>query len=111
MRATFDKRRGVLSFPVLFPRAAETPGLVAELKSMVESRSTRAVPAHKRVDARRARIALAVRHGALSLSVRIRGMNHEYAARHALNVINEMFVALHQSYPEYLVEHFGISGE
>ena len=111
MRASIDRRRGVLSFPALLPEAARSPGLVAELKSMVAHRSTRSVPAHKRIDARRARVSLTVRSGALSLSVQIRGMNHEYAVKHVLNLINEMFVALHQGYPEYLVEHFGISGE
>lgn len=29
----------------------------------------------------------------------------------ALNVITEYFLALHEGYPEYLVERFGISTE
>jgi hypothetical protein len=111
MRATFDAARGVLSFPALFPHAAQSPGLVAELRSLIDARATRAVPAHKRVDARRARIAATVRQGALSLSVQVRGSNHEYAVKHVLGVINELFVALHQGYPDYLIEHFGISAE
>jgi hypothetical protein len=111
MRATMDMRRGVLSFPSLFPDAAKSPGLVAELKSLVAGRSTRSVPAHKRIDARRARMAATLRDGALSLSVQIRGRNQEYAVRHALNSINELFIALHQAYPEYLVEQFGMSAE
>ncbi len=44
-------------------------------------------------------------------SVDIRGRNQEYAVRKALNLVNEMFVALHEGHPEYLVQHFGISQE
>ncbi len=78
---------------------------------MVASRSTGAVPDHKRIDARRARLACAVSKGDFSLSVEIRGRNQQYAVSKALNLINEMFVALHEANPDYLVEHFGISQE
>jgi hypothetical protein len=111
MRAGFDLRRGVLRFPALLPNAAKSAGLVGEMKSIVAARPTRKVPAHKRIDARRARVAAAVTQGALSLSVQIRGSNHEYAVRHALNLINEMVVALHESYPDYLIAEFGMSAE
>ncbi len=78
---------------------------------MVAARSTRAVPDHKRIDARRARLACAVSKGDFSLSVEIRGRNQHYAVSKTLNLVNEMFVALHEAYPDYLVEHFGISQE
>ena len=78
---------------------------------MVAARSTRAVPDHKRIDARRARLACAHRKGDFSLSVDIRGRNQEYAVSKTLNLVNEMFVALHEGHPDYLVQHFGISQE
>ena len=108
MRAVFD-RGGVLSFPALLPQAP--PAIVVEMKAMVAARSTRAVPDHKRIDARRAKLSAVVRKGDLSLSVDMRGRNQEYAVSKALNLINEMFVALHEGHPDYLVEHFGISQE
>ena len=37
--------------------------------------------------------------------------DHDGVDSHALNLINELFLALHTSYPEYLVEHFGMSTE
>ena len=52
-----------------------------------------------------------VRRGDFGLTVEIRGRNHEYAVKHALNVINELFVTLHEHRPEYLIERFGISAE
>jgi len=108
MHATFD-RRGILSFPALLPQAS--PAIVSEMKATVAARSTAAVPAHKRIDARRARLACTIRKGDVSLSVEIRGRNHDYAVSKTLNLVNDMFVALHEAYPDYLVQHFGISQE
>jgi hypothetical protein len=109
MSAAFDPRRRTLTFPALFPgvdRATAGP-----LKSLVASRTDRDQPDHKRLDARRARLTGALRKGDFSLSIEIRGANHEYAVKKALNVINELFLSLHEQHPEYLVERFGISAE
>ena len=108
MHATFD-RRGILSFPALLPQAP--PPIVREMKATVAARSTAAVPAHKRIDARRARLACTIRTGGVWLSVEVRGKNHDYAVSKTLNLVNDMFVALHEAYPDYLVQHFGISQE
>ncbi|HEX6161814.1 MAG TPA: hypothetical protein VFZ31_00510 [Vicinamibacterales bacterium] len=108
MRAVFDGR-GVLTFPALLPKPAAA--IVSEIRSMVAERSTRAVPDHKRIDARRATLTAKVRSGDVSLAVDIRGANHQYAVSKTLNLVNEMFVALHERHPDYLVEHFGISQE
>ncbi len=109
MRAVFDSRGRVLRFPVVFPGIDKSTA--ALLKSIVESRADRDQPAHKRLDARRARMTGTVRKGDLSLTVEIRGQNHRYAVTRALNLINELFLALHEGHPEYLVERFGISTE
>ncbi len=111
MHAVLDTRRGVLAFPSLFPGVDGRSAMALELKALVEGRRRKDQPAHKRLDGRRARISSAVRKGDWSLAVEIRAANHDYAVRHALNLINELFLALHESYPEYLVEHFGMSTE
>ena len=108
VRATFD-RRGVLRFPGLLPEASRE--IIAAMRSMVAERSRRALPDHKRIDARRARLACAASKGNFSLSVEIRGLNQQYAVSKTLNLVNEMFVTLHEAYPDYLVEQFGISQE
>ena len=48
---------------------------------------------------------------AAEFAVHVRGANHEYGVRTALNLINEMFVMLQEQYPEYLIEHYGMSTE
>lgn len=109
MTAVLDPRRKTLTFPSLLPGIDRSTA--ADLSAIVKARTGREVPAHKRVDSRRARISSARRNGDLSLAIEIRGQNHAYAVRHALNVINEMFLMLHERHPEYLVAHFGISTE
>jgi hypothetical protein len=109
MHAQFS--RGVLTFAAVLPQVSIQPRLGAELKQIAADRSSRAVPAHKRIDARRARLSASVRGGDFSLAIAVRGANHEYAVKQALNLINELFVFLHESHPGYLVEHFGISTE
>jgi hypothetical protein len=78
---------------------------------MVAERATRSVPDHKRVDARRARLTASITKGDFSLAIAIRGANHEYAVKRALNLINDLFVMLHERHPEYLIEQFGLSSE
>ncbi len=105
--AVFDPRAKTLSFPALFPGLSAP----AELKRIVNGRTSRSLPAHKRIDARRARLSCRMRAGDFSLRVEIRGWQVTYGVSHVLNVINELHLALHESQPEYLIERFGVSGE
>ena len=109
MRAVFDSRASRLAFPALLPSLPDDAA--KEVKAIVLSRSGRGVPAHKRIDARKARVASAMRRDGLSLTITVKGDNHAYAASHLLNLINELFVALQASHPAYLIERFGFSTE
>jgi hypothetical protein len=111
MRAVFDPRRAVLTFAALFPGAGASRKMSDNLRSLVGARAEKDQPAHKRIDARRARISSAIRKGDLSLAIQIRGANHDYAVRRLLNLINELFLSLHDEYPDYLIERFGLSTE
>lgn len=111
MHAVFDPRRRFVTFIALFPQVRPGSAMARELAAIVASRSRRDQPAHKRLDARRVRLATTLRKGDWSLTLEVRGANHAYAVSHALNLINELFLALHAGYPEYLVEHFGMSTE
>lgn len=109
MTAVFDPRARTLKFPALFPGIDKSSA--ADLKAVIAERGTRDQPAHKRLDARRASLTASVRQGDFGLTIGIRGDNHEYAVKQVLNVINELFVTLHQHRPEYLIERFGLSAE
>jgi hypothetical protein len=111
MRAVFDARRGVLAFDALFPGIAPASTPASGLAAIVRERTSPRLPPHKRLDQRRARVSGATRRGTWGLSVTVRGRNHEYAVQRTLNLINELFLFLHESHPEYLVQHFGLSPE
>lgn len=111
MTLTYDPRTAVLSFARLFPGVDTQPALLGDLKTIVSERTTRAVPEHKRIDGRRARLSVTVRQGAASLTLGVRGRHHAYAVQRALNLVNDLFLALHASYQDYLVDQFGVSSE
>jgi hypothetical protein len=81
------------------------------LDEAVGARRRHTTPPHKRLDGRRASLAAGVQRGDWGLTVRIRGANHEYAVRHALNLVNELFLLLQERYPDYLIGSFGLSAE
>ena len=111
MSVVFDPARNVLSFPAAFHGIEPRSPIVGDLKAMIEGRSDRRLPAHKRLDLRKARVACSRRKDTVSLALTIKGTHHEYAVRNALNLVNELFLLLHQTYPEYLIDHFGASPE
>lgn len=108
IRAVFNSRASTLAFPALLP---SLPADAAQEVKAIVSRRGRGLPVHKRIDARKARVAGAMRGGAFSLTVTVKGDNHAYAASHVLNLINELFLALQASHPAYLIEKFGFSTE
>ena len=107
--AVSDPRARTLTFPGLFPGVDRH--VAAHLKTLVDARTAREQPAHKRIDGRRAQAAIVTYRGNATLRVVVRGDNEGYAVRAALNVINDLFVMLHEHHPEYLVQQFGVSGE
>ena len=108
---SYDPARRVLAFSSLFPRLAGRSAIVKDLRALVGGRSTRRVPAHKRLDARKARARCAVRGGSFALSMTIIGPNDAYAVSQLLNLVNDLFLVLHETYPDYLVDEFGLSAE
>ena len=107
--AVHDSRSRTLTFPAVFPHA--DAHVASDVRALVSARSTRQLPSHKRIDGRRARVTISNREGHLTLRVAVRGANEDYAVRAALNLINDLFVALHEHHPDYLVRQFGFSGE
>jgi hypothetical protein len=101
----------VLTFAALFPGAGASKEMSGGLRALAGSRGGNDQPAHKRIDARRARVTTTMRQGDLSVAIQIRGANHPYAVRRVLNLINELFLSLHDEYPDYLIERFGLSTE
>ena len=111
MTLTYESPRRALTFKNLLPGVGATPMLHRDLKALIEECRSRAVPAHKRIDARRARLSTSTRHGHLSIALTVRGRHHEYAVQRGLSLVNDLFVLLRSTYPDYLSEHFGLPAE
>ena len=102
---SYDPARRALAFRSLFPRLA---GAIADRGSVcarvVGERSTRRVPAHKRLDGPQGPRPLR-RPAAAALSLDHDGhadRNDAYAVSQLLNLVNELFLVLHETYPDYL---------
>jgi hypothetical protein len=108
---SYDRKAHALTFRRLLPAAGSYPGLSGELKRVVDEHKGPAVPQHRRIDARRVRLGCALRRGDFSLTLAVRGPHHAYAVQRGLNLVNQIFLLLQASYPEYLIECFGFSSE
>jgi hypothetical protein len=108
---THDPARRVLAFASLFPKVGARSPIASALRDVVAARSTRRVPAHKRLDPRKVQARCAVRHGDFALTMRITGADEADAVSQLLNLVNELFLVLREAYPEYLVAQFGLSAE
>lgn len=111
MVLSFDPVAGALVFKQVFPGLGRMADVAAAVKTEIANRSSRALPAHKRLDGRKATVAAMTRAGDLSVVMTVRGAHQDYAVRMGLNLVNELFVLLHEHYPDYLTEHFGLPAE
>ena len=106
--ARYTPARRVLAFPSLFAGLGPRSAIAADLSAAVAARTTRQVPAHKRVDGRRVRLATSVRQGDWSLTVTLTGRDPAAGVSAALGVVHDLWLVLQERYPDYLSERFGL---
>jgi hypothetical protein len=111
MSISYEPASGLLSFRNLLPSVDKYPGLATGLRSVLNEHRDPAAPAHRRIDARRARLRSSTRGGSFSMTLQVRGNHGEYAVQRGLNLVNQLFLLLQANYPEYLVECFGFRSE
>ena len=111
MTVAYDLKTHTLIFRNVLPDVASNSPLLAEARALVEDRTRNCLPAHRRIDARRARLSLTLHRKCVSLTWSIRGQHHQYVVKKALNFVNELFVMLHATYPDYLIKSFGFPDE
>jgi len=111
MTIQLDPARGRLVFQDLFPAAARQYGVVEAVRAVVASASSAERPAHRRLHPRRAKMTCRFVRGHGSLELALAGSNAEPAVRAALGLVNELFLVLHECFPDYLIAEFGASPE
>jgi hypothetical protein len=107
----YDPRRLSLTFKELLPGVACASPLLADVQALIGSKSSRTLPAHRRIDPRRATVTCSCRRGAVSLVREIKGRHAGYAVQKGVNLVHEIFTVLQSSYPDYLGEVFGLPAE
>jgi hypothetical protein len=108
---SYDPARRSLSFKALLPHVQARSPMAAVLRHVVAERSTGRVPRHKRFDGRKVQAVCGIHRGSFRLTVRVRGPHEADAVRHLLGLVNELFLALHEMFPDYLIAEFGLSPE
>lgn len=106
-----DRERGVLHFKDLLPNIPARSALYGELKAFVEERHGRELPEHRRIDRRRAEAACSNRRGRVSISLQVKRGAYAYGVNRIVNLVHEIFLHLHDAYPEYLAENFDLPQE
>lgn len=109
---TYHKKQKTLEFTKLFPNMISGSDLETELKALIKQASSPDRPEHRRLDPRRLTAHYMNRRNTGSLKFLIAGDHHEYAVKHALNLISEIFVGfLNVRYPEYMAKNFSMPEE
>jgi hypothetical protein len=106
----FDTRANSLRFPLFLPNVSADSSMYRELKRFIEERHASELPEHRRIDRRKAIASLSNRRGSVSLSMRLRSGDDEYAARKLIHLAHETFLVFLQDGPyyEYMVENFDV---
>lgn len=108
---TYEPASGTLTFTNVLPHVPARSSLHAELKRFIEGRSSSRLPAHRRIDRRRARASCSSRRGTMLIHVVAKPRSHAYGVTKAVNLVHELFLHLHTYFPEYLWEHYDVAQE
>lgn len=110
----YDPIRRRITFAELLPDVRPRSELDRELRAFVSRHGAPSLPAHRRLDLRRARVRCVNHAGRVSITVSAtRDAHVEYAARAAVHLVHEIFMDLlnDSRYTPYLVEHFNLDPE
>ena len=106
---TYEPASGTLTFTNVLPHVRARSELAAELRRFIEGRSAPALPAHRRIDRRRARPGCSNHRGTLQVQVVAKPGHHAYGVTKSVNLVHEIFLHLHSYFPEYLWEHYDVA--
>lgn len=109
MELIVDTAKGVLRFRQLLPGVSAA--MYAELKNFIQERHDKQLPAHRRIDFKRAEVTCSSRGGNVSISLKVKNNQYAYGVNRIVNLVHELFVHLREAYPDYLVENFDVPQE
>ncbi len=106
-----DHEKGTLQLKDVLPDVESRSHLDSDLREFVKGRTDKKLPAHRRVDPKRAELKYTNRKSHATLTLHVLKNQYSYGVTKLLNTTNELFGFLHMRHPPYLWEHFGVPEE
>ncbi len=105
---TFDVPRQSLRFEAVLPKTSAA--MYEDFKRFVAERQSPELPKHRRIDPEEVRITCSRRNGDISVLVRARAGNLEYAVRALIGLVHEVYQVFLRDgrYYEYMIETFEV---
>jgi hypothetical protein len=106
----YDFQKNTLRCLCVLPNVPADSSMYSELKQFIKRRTSKDIPEHRRIDARKASVGVYNRRGNVSLTLTLKDGDSEYGARKLVNLINEIFMTflLDGRYFDYVVETFNL---
>jgi hypothetical protein len=96
----------------LLPNVEANSLMHKEIKAWLKGRAAEDVPEHRRVDPLRARAAVRLRDGTLSLTLEAESdADYEYCTRKIINLTHEFFLFMNEYWADYMWENFQMNME
>ena len=105
-----DVPEKTLRFPAVLPGVPSRSAMYRELRAFLKERHSPEVPEHRRVNPGKARVTLSNKIGVVSLTLRSKDGDFDYATRKIIQIVHEIFMVflVDGPYYEYMVEQLGL---
>ncbi len=105
-----DVKQKTMRMPVVLPEVPARSPMIRDFKEFVESRFSKELPEHRRIDRRKVRISTAHRGGHLSLTLKVAGSDFEYVARKFIHLVHEVYLSFLNDgrYYSYMLRTFDL---
>jgi hypothetical protein len=104
-----DANKRTLTIPIVLPNVPARSAMYREYRDFVASHGSPSLPAHRRTDTRKARVACRSRRGNVSLVMTLAGDDYVYGAQRLIHLVHEtfLFFLTEGQYYQYRVEQLG----
>jgi hypothetical protein len=106
MSLDYTPATGTFLFHRLLPGVPARSSLAADVETFVAGRASPRLPAHRRVERRRAQLRCVPSRGTVSVQLVATRNHHDYGVNRIVNLAHEIFLYLHTYQPEYMWKHF-----
>lgn len=105
-----DAAQKTLKFADVLPGVPARSEMYRELQAFLKQRVSGELPEHRSVNPAKARLVLRNAQGNVSVTLKVKDGDFDYAARRIVHIVHEIFLIflVDGPYFEYMVEHLGL---